>query len=221
MVAIEWLSDWAGGIIVAVIIGTIIEMILPEGNCKKYIKVVIGMYVLFTIVSPLITKVTGENVEVSDILELDKYIEDAEEASKVQNSIEDNNQSSIMNIYSSGLKDDIKAKIEAKGYVVNSVDIGIADDETYAIENITLEVEEKDEDLQETENNIENTTNNVIEQVQAVEKVEVDINDKNTTKENAQEKEDKKSKLLYSKEKELKEYLSSVYEVKEENITIN
>ena len=38
---INWISNWAQGIIVAVIIGTIIEMVLPEGNCKKYVKVLI------------------------------------------------------------------------------------------------------------------------------------------------------------------------------------
>lgn len=37
----EWFSSWAQGIVVAVIIGTIIEMILPEGSSKKYIKVVV------------------------------------------------------------------------------------------------------------------------------------------------------------------------------------
>ena len=35
---VEWISNWAESIIVAVIIATIIEMILPEGNSKKYIK---------------------------------------------------------------------------------------------------------------------------------------------------------------------------------------
>ena len=39
--SMDWISDWAGGIIIAVIIGTVIEMILPEGNSKKYIKMVI------------------------------------------------------------------------------------------------------------------------------------------------------------------------------------
>ena len=34
----EWMTTWAQGIIVAVIITTIIELILPEGNHKKYIK---------------------------------------------------------------------------------------------------------------------------------------------------------------------------------------
>ena len=43
----EWISDWVQGIIVAVIIVTIIEMILPNGNSKKYIKVVIGIYIIF------------------------------------------------------------------------------------------------------------------------------------------------------------------------------
>ena len=36
---IEWITNWAQGIIIAVIIATIIEMILPNGSCKKYIKV--------------------------------------------------------------------------------------------------------------------------------------------------------------------------------------
>ena len=76
----EWISDWAGGIIIAVIIGTVIEMILPEGSSKKYIKVVIGVYVVFTIVTPVITKFTGKTVEVSDILDLDTYIKEAEES---------------------------------------------------------------------------------------------------------------------------------------------
>lgn len=143
---VEWISNWAESIIVAVIIATIIEMILPEGNSKKYIKVVIGVYVLFTIITPVINKFTGEDVQVSDILDLDTYIEEAEASVKMQNTIQDNNQSSIMGMYSSGLKDDMKAKIEAKGYIVNSVDINIADDESYAIEGITLEVEREEEE---------------------------------------------------------------------------
>ena len=99
---VEWISNWAESIIVAVIIATIIEMILPEGNSKKYIKVVIGVYVLFTIITPVINKFTGEDVQVSDILDLDTYIEEAEASVKMQNTIQDNNQSSIMGMYSSG-----------------------------------------------------------------------------------------------------------------------
>jgi len=34
----EFITSWVQGIIIAVIIGTIIEMLLPNGNSKKYIK---------------------------------------------------------------------------------------------------------------------------------------------------------------------------------------
>mgnify|MGYP005760464115 FL=1 len=154
---VEWISNWAESIIVAVIIATIIEMILPEGNSKKYIKVVIGVYVLFTIITPVINKFTGEDVQVSDILDLDTYIEEAEASVKMQNTIQDNNQSSIMGMYSSGLKDDMKAKIEAKGYIVNSVDINIADDESYTIEGITLDLENVEEEKSRDTNNVTST----------------------------------------------------------------
>ena len=59
---IEWISRWAEQIVVAVIIATVIEMILPNGNNKKYVKVVIGIYILFTIISPIITKISGKNL---------------------------------------------------------------------------------------------------------------------------------------------------------------
>lgn len=202
-------------------------MILPEGNSKKYIKVVIGVYVLFTIVSPVITKFTGKTVQVSDILDLDKYIEETEESMKVQNTIQDNNQSSILEVYSSGIKDDMKAKIEAKGYKVNDIAVEVANDESYSITSIVVEVEEIDSESEEETNTQaeENITSNKVEEVESVNKVEVSITEKNANTENAntnsEESKDNKNKLPNSKKKELKEYLSGVYEVQEESITIN
>ena len=35
---VKFINSWAQGIILAVIIATIIEIILPEGNNKKYVK---------------------------------------------------------------------------------------------------------------------------------------------------------------------------------------
>ena len=53
---------WAQGIIVALIVGTILEMILPSGNNKKYIKMMIGLYVLYTIISPVV-KLSNINID--------------------------------------------------------------------------------------------------------------------------------------------------------------
>ena len=51
---INFLSSWAEQIVLAVIIATIIELILPNNKNKKYIQMVIGIYVLFNIISPVI-----------------------------------------------------------------------------------------------------------------------------------------------------------------------
>ena len=51
---IEWIKNWTEGIIIAVIISIIIEMLVPEGKNKKYVKVVSGIYILYTIINPFL-----------------------------------------------------------------------------------------------------------------------------------------------------------------------
>ena len=222
MIIISWLSNWAGAIVVAVVIGTIIEMILPEGNCKKYIKVVIGIYVLFTIVSPVITKFTGRDIKVSDILDLDNYAQEIEEKNKMQNTIEDNNENNIKDIYLEGIKDDMKAKINGKGYDVKDIDIDIANDESYTILTLNINVVKENSENQPNKDNINNDN---VEQIEPVNKIEINIGENNNlvneinNKENDTER--NKNNLSNTEKKELKEYLSSVYDIKEESITIN
>ena len=236
---VEWISKWAGGIIVAVLIGTIIEMILPEGSSKKYIKVVIGVYVVFTIVTPVITKFTGEKIEVSDVLEIDEYILEAKEASEVHNSIESSNQNSIVSIYIDGLKSDIKAKIEGKGYIVNEVKVEIENTDNYVIEQIGLDVEKKSKNELSYQNEIldndENSENgsemyNSIEPVKSIEKVDIDASNKNAVENEIDEQNSNyknssdyqrgntKSNLSSFEKQELKDYISSVYEINKNNI---
>lgn len=70
---ISFISSWTQGIIVSVIIASIIEMILPDGNSKKYVKVVIGVFILFSIVSPVINKFTKKEINISSIVDVEKY----------------------------------------------------------------------------------------------------------------------------------------------------
>ena len=233
-------------------------MILPEGNSKKYIKVVIGIYVLFTIVSPIITKISGKEIQVSDIIDLDEYIEEAKTASKAQNQMEIQNEDNILDIYVSGIKEDMKAKIEAKGYVVNNITINVANDGSYEIQNAILDVEkrasystentktksteQKVANTEKTENaenagNVEDTENagnagntgntESIETIEAINKVDVNISMSNTENTNSNNKDsdnndegNNQNELSIMQKQELKEYISSVYEIKENNITI-
>ncbi len=221
---IEWISDWSGSIIVAVIIGTIIEMILPEGNSKKYIKMVIGIYILFTIISPVITKFTGKTIEISKDLELDTYIDQASKNAKLYNTIEQDNNESILNIYKSGIEDDIKAKLELKGYSLNKIHLIVSDDNTYKINAIKINISNKEEKGVDKNAEISDSKNNIsIDEIESVKKVSIESNSnelKNEVEE-AEKNVETENKLTNNQIKELKEYLSDIYEVEENNIIIN
>ena len=195
---IEFLSSWAQGIIVAVIIATLIEMILPNSSSKKYVKVVIGMYILFTIVSPIIKKLGGKDINLNTI-NIEKY---ERQISKSDNTIsrkfEDNNTRSIKDIYVSNLKADISAKLKEKGYEIDTSAVQIKDDENYTIEKITLKLI-KMEQKQEKNNEI------------VINTVEIG----NTISQ-------KDSKTLSDDEKqEVKDYISETYDIDKKNINIS
>ena len=51
---IEFISNWAKNIGFTIVIVSMLEMILPNNNTKKYIRIVMGTYVLFCMISPFI-----------------------------------------------------------------------------------------------------------------------------------------------------------------------
>ena len=195
---IEFLSSWAQGIIVAVIIAALIELILPNGSSKKYVKVVIGMYILFTIVSPIIKKIGGRDADLNAILDVEKYEQQlAKSDNAISQKFEDNNSRSIKDIYVSNLKADISERLKEKGYKVATSIIEVKDDENYTIEKITLEVIKND---QKTEKNNEIVINTI--EIGSTEKMK---NEKQLT-------DDEKS--------EVETYISQTYGIDKKNINI-
>ena len=150
---VQFVSDWAEQLVIAVIIGTILEMLLPEDKNKKYIKMVIGIYVLFCIISPF-TK--GMNTYSIDNLDLSKY-----EVKK-----EDIDQTSMDNrleeLYIEELKKDIIKKVEEEEYKVVNIKVDAVlnqNKKDAGIKKIVLEI---------SENKISN-----------IEEVKIDIGNKN------------------------------------------
>lgn len=204
----DFLNSWLQGIIVSVIVATIIEMILPNGNTKKYVKVVLGIYVVFNIITPIINQFTNSSFELSSIINIEEYTKKMETYEVSSNNIDKSNEENIKQIYISNLKNDITAKLEEKEYLVKSIKLEIENDETYKIKNIELSVSKKEtKEEQKTENKV------VINEIEKVE-IQVSEQKKNETKE-------EKSNLTENEKQEIKKYLSSVYEIQEKQITIN
>ena len=200
---IKFINSWAQGIILAVIIATIIEIIIPEGNNKKYVKTVIGLYILFIIIYPLITKISNNKFNFDSIIaktskEVSMY------DSKVANSIETNTY--IENTYKNNLKEKIKEKIEEKGYTVLDFNIYIEtqNEDIYGqINSIVLKLQKA------------NKEQNTIKGVNKIEEINVNIKN-NKTEDLKTEKE-----LTDSEIKSIKEYLNNMYSIEEERIHIN
>ena len=208
---VKSLSLWAEQIILAVIIATIIEMLLPNGNNKKYIKAIIGVYILFTIISPIASKV----IKFDDIdIDYDKYFEDTKTYETMSESLNNSNYTSIEAIYVENLKQDIKYKLNDMGYKVKNCKIELysSNENNYGkIEKIEVNVEEQnEEDSSEIIKPDDKVTINTIEKVNI-----------GNTISNETIIETYEQPLSANQIKEIKTYLSGVYEVKEENIKIN
>ncbi len=199
-----FLNSWLQGIITAVVVTTIIEMILPSGNSKKYIKVVLGVYVVFNIITPVINQFFHSDFELSSILNIEEYTKKMEtyEVNTKDIKIEETNEQNIKEIYQSNLKKDMKAKLKEKGYEVKQIEMEIEKEESYQIKQISLLIEKGAEVKEE---NIEEQVN-----IAEIEEVEIKIGG---SKE--KEKQEAKSKLAEREKKEIKEYLTSVYEIKD------
>ncbi len=199
---IEFIKTWANQIIVAVIIATIFEMLLPNGNNKKYIKIVIGIYILFTVIQPIAAKITGKEISISSF-DYEKYF-DEDVLNTSTEDFENNNSNLIKQAYINNIKSDIQTKIAQKGYELNNCNIDIVSDETKedygAIENIVLQIEK----IGQTE-----SKNNSIK----IEEVEVNINNSNEKVEESNITEKEKIELI--------EYLSEEYSIEKTKIVID
>lgn len=206
---VSWFSKWAQGIIVAVVIATLIELILPNGSSKKYVKVIIGIYILFTIISPVIVKLKGSNLNMDEILDTQKYEEKISKSdNKIYAELETNNSRTIKDIYISSLTEDIKSKLKAKGYQVISTNIKIEDNENYTIESISLNLSK--EEKEENEGNSSGGIN--------IETVEIKGNNTNNTNNNINES---NNTLTESQKNEIKVYLSETYDIDIRSIYIS
>ena len=217
---IEFLSSWAKGLGLAIVIVSILEMLLPNNKTKKYIRMVMGLYILFTIISPFIKNRTLFNVENIDLSkELNNY--SSVETSVDQASMDER----IQVLYVEELEKDITKKVEEKGYevteckvkaniqtLIDSKEAQIADiqDENNTISKIKLKIEKNEENKKEENETIENK---MVNEIQKIKPVNTQIQNNN--------KEEKEEKITRNDIQNIKKFLMEEYEVEEKCLEIN
>ena len=170
---INKISSWASGLIVAVIIGTIIEMILPDNKNKKYVKVVIGLFIMYTIIAPVIGELDNINIDFDTMIT--EYAKNT-----VNQSVEASTNITFEQTYKENIENDIVSNLKEKGYIVSKIEakINFTEEDYGTISSINLILKEEKSEISIVEN------------------VEISIGNENTDKVHSNEKSNEIKKFL-------------------------
>lgn len=107
------IKNWCEEIIIAIILCIIIECLIPKGSNKKYVKVIIGIYILYITLNPFFS-ILNYNIDFSTIFK------DTNNSCEEVNATLNNN---MKDVYIVGIEENIKKDIESMGYKVEKVDV--------------------------------------------------------------------------------------------------
>lgn len=235
---INFLSLWVKNLSLALIVVSILEILLPNNKTKKYVKMVMGLYILFSIIAPFVNNSNVLNFNIEDVYsdyskEISSISATSMEGEVNQASMDDR----LNKLYEEQLESDITQKVEEKGYDVRKckVDAHISESDT-GIEYITIEIDGKNDNVENsndsdnsnktdaTENfngsskyskNSENTLEDkIVKEIQKIQKVEIDVS-------KGDDSEDTNSAITKTDVKMIKDFLTKEYGVSEKCLKIN
>lgn len=214
---IEALSSWTKSIVLAVIIVSILEMLLPNNKHQKYVKMVMGIFILYNIISPLIK---NQNSLSFDEIDVNSLTDNGSKLSqKVSNTDIVVNQESmdrrLEELYIQQIEKDITKKVEKQGYIVKSckVQATITDDEDKTgITKIKLKIEKNMDKAEEEKSQENEMEDRLVAEIQKIKKVTTKITTVNTGNDPNLERQDIQN---------LKQFLIKEYGVNEKCLEIN
>lgn len=171
---INFLSFWVKNLSLALIVVSILEMILPNNKTKKYVKMVMGLYILFSIISPFI-----ENKIEINFNNIDTYLEDIKQVSSEGTKVDQTSMDTRLNeIYKEQLQKDITEKIKNKGYEVEncSVKAHISENDN-GIEKIVLNVKGKIENENDSVESSDTLEDRIVTEIQKIQKVDIKVSE--------------------------------------------
>ena len=240
---IEIISSWAKSLGVTIVLVSILEMILPNNKTKKYIRIVLGVFIIFNIIAPFIQN--KENLSLASIDIEDYYREGNNDITNSRSNgdldksnSENLNQTSmdarIKQLYEDELEKDITKKVEEQGYIVSKCTVeanvpteestGTSDNENETgIIKIELKIggkeevseENKNENSEEQEKSLENK---IVTGVQRIK--EIDVSGDGVKKQQS-ENEEINTKVTRSDIQNIKKFLIEEYGVSEKCLAIS
>ena len=132
-----WFRSWSKEIVIAVIIATLIEMILPNNNTKRYVKMIIGVFIMYSIFFPIVNEFREKDFE--NRIKYESIQKDISCTSSIKSS-----SSMIGTIYADNLEKDMKQRLLKMGYEADKINT-VIDSESYEIKGVAIHISSKDQ----------------------------------------------------------------------------
>ncbi len=220
---INFLSSWVKNLCLALIVVSILEMLLPNNKTKKYVKMVMGLYILFSIIEPFIENSNELKFNVEDLYNQYSVETSAESENVNQKSMD----SRLDELYKQKLENDIVQKLNEEGYVVEDCDVKahISSNDT-GIELITIKIKEKKDSSNENHENQSNETMNIeekiVNEIQKIQKVEINVSkNQDNSSDKSTQSEQQNQNITKTDIKIVKQFLIKEYGVSEKCLRIN
>lgn len=203
---IEFLNSWAKGLGVTIVVVSILEMLLPNNKTKKYIRMVLGIFVIFNIISPFI-----QNQEVFNVENFD--FEDYETIETTTSVNQTSMDSRIQELYEEELEKDIEEKLKEQGYEVTTIKVAvdISKEDEEQISKIKLNAKKIEEEQVDEE-----IENKIVTEIQKIKEIDTSI------KKDDQKEQDQTNKSISNADiQNIKKFLIEEYGVNEKCLEIN
>ncbi len=197
---IEVIRNWIVNLVVVILLSVLVDIILPNGSMRKYAKFVLGILIIFVVISPIIAAFQ-KGFSLEEEIFRNTHSLDMDDLKFQAQMIEDKYQDTILNLYKKKLQQQIMYQVrkETKTAEIEVV-VSIDEDEkseTYgAIKKVILRTEGKGKTVDLAD-------------------IHVDANHSETM---AEVKEGGKTNIEYGK---LREMISSTYQISPEDIIID
>lgn len=103
----DWIRSWAISISMVVVFGTLVEFIMPNGNYRKYIHLVLALLLIITISNPIIKMVNGD-------FRFDMYEFNVNEGARYADNeeLEDRQKNDVIRVYTKSLENTMQRQLE-------------------------------------------------------------------------------------------------------------
>lgn len=207
---IEMLKDWVRDLVIIVIFANLLEMLLPDSSMRKYLKLVMGFFILLTVLNPLLALLHADYQAFYPFTNLpgqkqQKSIQRQGEAMHQQN------QEMAMATFQRQLGQQIRGLILTQSEIQDA-EVQVESDAKGKLQTVSIHIEIMDENRETT------TSSKRIDQIDQVDQVKIQIGSDDQPRTGSQDESGQVDQKMRQIQNKVVHLLTSFYNLQPEAI---